>query len=131
MVENKCIQVFRNQREAIKDPEYDLSDTRCVTLISLHRALLHEFCDFFMLSQHPQANQRLRQLAHQLQLPSRLWNHGIRNLLGLLRERLPQSHEHMVSALHLAYETTILLYEMAPMHRHVWAERLGDIARYR
>jgi hypothetical protein len=64
-------------------------------------------------------------------MPARLWRHGIHSLLELLRNRLPDSLNHMLAFIYLAYSTMTLLYETVPAFEETWIECLGDLGRYR
>lgn len=43
-----------------------------------------------------------------------MWRHGIQSFLELLRHRLPDPLEHMLSFIYLAYSMMALLYETVP-----------------
>ncbi|KAL2132541.1 hypothetical protein VTI74DRAFT_3652 [Chaetomium olivicolor] len=127
MVESKCIEVDTSQAaNATK-----LTHEQWQALVALHRTLLHEQHDFFLASQHPSANPALRRLAAKYAMPARMWRHAIHTFLELLRHRLPQSKEHMLSFICLAYSMMALLYETVPAFEDTWIECLGDLARYR
>ena len=64
-------------------------------------------------------------------MPARMWRHGIHSFLELLRNRLPDSLEHMLSFVYLAYCMMVLLMESVPSFLETWIECLGDLARYR
>lgn len=135
MVEGKCIQVDQKQmalaRAAEPGTQLKLNIEQCQALIALHRTLLHEHHDFFLVSQHPSASPALRRLAAKYAMPARLWRHGIHSFLELLRIRLPDTLDHMLAFLYLAYSMMALLYETVPAFKKTWAECLGDLARYR
>ena len=132
MVEAKCIDVIRSQtmpsEETSSQPQ---RVDQLQTLIALHRTLLHEHHDFFLASQHPSANLPIRQLAARYSMPARMWKHGIHGFLELLRHRLPNSMEYMLSFIYIAYQMMALLYETVPSFEDTWIECLGDLARYR
>ncbi|KAH6879496.1 hypothetical protein B0T10DRAFT_582911, partial [Thelonectria olida] len=105
-------------------------------LLSIDRWVLprigsEEHHDFFLASQHPSASPPLRRLASKYAMPARMWRHGIHSFLELLRHRLPESLEHMLSFLYLAYSMMALLYETVPAFEDTWIECLGDLGRYR
>ncbi|KAJ4298763.1 hypothetical protein N0V88_003795 [Collariella sp. IMI 366227] len=129
MVESKCIEVDTAQSSAASATE--LTDEQWQALIALHRTLLHEHHDFFLASQHPSAKPALRRLAAKYAMPARMWRHGIHSFLELLRHRLPQSLDHMLSFICLAYSMIALLYETVPAFSDTWIECLGDLGRYR
>uniref|UniRef100_A0A8H7NKT9 DNA/RNA-binding domain-containing protein n=1 Tax=Bionectria ochroleuca TaxID=29856 RepID=A0A8H7NKT9_BIOOC len=85
----------------------------------------------FLASQHPAANAALRRLASKYAMPARMWRHGIHSFLELLRRRLPDSYEYMLTFIYLAYAMMALLYETVPNFEDTWVECLGDLARYR
>ncbi|KAL7962332.1 hypothetical protein V8C34DRAFT_269991 [Trichoderma compactum] len=130
MVESKCIEVD-NAQSANKDSPQQLNNEQWQALIALHRTLLHEHHDFFLASQHPSASPALRRLASKYAMPARMWRHGIHSFLELLRHRLPQSLEHMLTFIYIAYSMMALLYETVPAFEDTWIECLGDLGRYR
>ncbi|OJD34537.1 telomerase-binding protein [Diplodia corticola] len=135
MVESKCIHVDKAQATAERDPVSGqhprLAPDHWQALIALHRTLLHEHHDFFLASQHPSASQALRRLAAKYSMPARMWKHGIHSFLELLRHRLPESLEYMLTFIYLAYQMMALLYETVPAFEDTWIECLGDLGRYR
>ncbi|KAL5119298.1 hypothetical protein ACEQ8H_002785 [Pleosporales sp. CAS-2024a] len=134
MVETKCIHVDRAQAAAAQDPSdpnHKLAADHWQALIALHRTLLHEHHDFFLASQHPSASPALRRLAAKYSMPARMWKHGIHSFLELLRRRLPDSIDHMLAFIYLAYQMMALLYETVPAFEDTWIECLGDLGRYR
>ncbi|KAI9832773.1 MAG: hypothetical protein M1819_003993 [Sarea resinae] len=135
MIETKCIEVDNKQAMALMDPENGeqpkLSNEQFQALIALHRTLLHEHHDFFLASQHPSASPALRRLASKYAMPARMWRHGIHSFLELLRHRLPDSLDHMLAFIYLAYSMMALLYETVPTFEDTWIECLGDLGRYR
>lgn len=135
MVESKCIHVDKAQAAAERDPvsgqQPRLAPDHWQALIALHRTLLHEHHDFFLASQHPSASPALRRLAAKYSMPARMWKHGIHSFLELLRHRLPESLEYMLTFIYLAYQMMALLYETVPAFEDTWIECLGDLGRYR
>jgi hypothetical protein len=134
MVESKCIHVDKAQAAAMRNTDKSkpkLADDHWQALIALHRTLLHEHHDFFLASQHPSASPALRRLASKYSMPSRMWKHGIHSFLELLRFRLPDSLEFMISFIYTAYQMMSLLYETVPAFEDTWIECLGDLGRYR
>ncbi|KAG9228850.1 hypothetical protein BJ875DRAFT_525122 [Amylocarpus encephaloides] len=134
MVEAKCIEVDNKQAalaqaDAGNPPKLNIEQWQA--LIALHRTLLHEHYDFFLASQHPLASPALRQLASTHAMPTRMWRHGIHSFLELLRYRLPDSLDHMLAFIYLAYSMMALLYETVPTFKDTWVECLGDLGRYR
>lgn len=64
-------------------------------------------------------------------MPVRMWTHGIQPFLELLRRRLPDSYEQMLTFFHVAYGIIALLYDTMTAFRGFWAECLCSLARYR
>jgi Est1 DNA/RNA binding domain len=132
MVEKKCVEIDNQQAQNQAEGRIiKLTDEQWQALIALHRTLLHEHHDFFLASQHPSASPALRKLAAKYAMPARLWRHGIHSFLELLRHRLPDSLDHMLAFIYLAYSMMALLKESVPAFEDTWIECLGDLARYR
>lgn len=127
MVEKKAVEIDQQQAATTNK----LSNEQWQALIALHRTLLHEHHDFFLASQHPSASPGLRKLATKYAMPSRMWRHGIHSFLELLRHRLPDSLDHMLAFVYLAYSMMGLLKESITSFEETWIECLGDLARYR
>lgn len=133
MVEAKCIDVDEKQLSAALDKHSRsrLNPEQWQALIALHKTLLHEHHDFFLASQHPSASSALSHLAAKYSMPARMWKHGIHAFLEVLRHRLPESLDHMLAFIYIAYSMMALLFETVPTFEDTWIECLGDIARYR
>ena len=135
MVEAKCIEVDESQSASAqeKDPsrKNKLSNEQWQALIALHKQLLHEHHDFFLASQHPSASPALSKLAAKYAMPARMWRHGIHAFLEVLRHRLPESLDHMLAFIYIAYSMMALLFETVSTFEDTWIECLGDLARYR
>ncbi|RDA89182.1 hypothetical protein CP532_0540 [Ophiocordyceps camponoti-leonardi (nom. inval.)] len=125
MIEAKCIEYDSSQEAK------PLSQEQYHALIALHRSVLHEHHDFFLACQHPSASDALRRLATKYAMPARMWRHGIHSFLELLRHKLPESLEHMLTFIYIAYSMMALLYETVPAFEDTWIECLGDLGRYR
>ena len=135
MVEAKCIDVDEKQSKAAqeRDPskQIKLTAEQWQALIALHKTLLHEHHDFFLASQHPSASSALSKLAAKYSMPARMWRHGIHAFLEVLRHRLPDSLDHMLAFIYIAYSMMALLFETVPAFEDTWIECLGDLGRYR
>ena len=134
-VEAKCINIDEKQSAAAqeKDPSKraTLKNDQYQSLIALHKQLLYEHHDFFLASQHPAASPALSRLAAKYSMPARMWRHGIHAFLEVLRHRLPESLEHMLAFIYIAYSMMALLYETVPTFEDTWIDCLGDLGRYR
>lgn len=135
MLEAKCIDVDEKQFIIAQEKSSlrltSLSNEQWQALITLHKTLLHEHHDFFLASQHPSASPALSRLAAKYSMPARMWRHGIHAFLEVLRHRLPESLEHMLAFIYIAYSMMALLYETVPTFEDTWVECLGDLGRYR
>lgn len=130
LVEKKCIELSDPDKTSIP-ADQKLSVEQYQKLIGLHRTLLHEHHDFFLASQHPSAHSSLRRLPSKYNMPARMWRHGIQSFLEFLRKRLPDSLEHMLTFIYIAYSNMTLLYETVSVFVETWIECLGDLGRYR
>ena len=126
MVEKKCVAICLEQSESTDK----VSDEQWQALIALHRTLLHEHHDFFLVGQRPTISPALRRLPTEYAMPARMWRHGIHSFLELLRHRLPDSLEHMLTFVYLAYQMMGLLQETVPEDSEIWIECLRDLAHY-
>ena len=100
--------------------------------IALHRTLLNEHHEFFTASHHPVTKgHELRELAGRYAMAARMWRYGIHAFLELLRNRLPDALEFVLSFIYLIYSMMTLLMETVPDFLHTWIECLGDIYSYR
>ncbi|PYH95343.1 hypothetical protein BO71DRAFT_206123 [Aspergillus ellipticus CBS 707.79] len=97
----------------------------------VHRLLMIEHSDFFLASRHPIASAPIQALAENYAMPARFWRYGIHAHLEVLRNRLPDSLEHMVTFICFAYSMLTLMLETAPTFEDTWMECLGDLSRYR
>lgn len=131
MVEAKCIDVDEKQAAAALDKATARrtrpTDEQWKAQITLHKTLLHEHHDFFLASQHPKASLALTRMAATYQMPARMWRHGIHAFLEVLRHRLPESLDHMLAFISIAYAMMTLLFETVPMFEDTWIECLGDL----
>ena len=101
------------------------------SLIVLHKQLLNHHYDFFLASQLYRTRNWLIRLVNRYSMPARMWRHGIYDFLEVLRHRLPDSLEHLVTFIHIAYSVMVLLYQDVQAFEHTWTECLGDLGRYR
>ena len=134
MVEAKCIDI-ENQTAAATEKdlpiEIQLKNDQLQSLNALHKQLLHGYHEFFLASQHPATSPALRRLAAKYSMPARMWRHGIHATLEVLHHRLPESLEHMLAFIYIAYSMMTLLYETVPTFEDTWIDCLGDLGRYR
>jgi hypothetical protein len=60
-------------------------------------------------------------------MPARIWRHGIHAFLEVLRQRLPESQEHMLAFIYIAYTMMALLLETVPAFEDTWIECFGNL----
>lgn len=134
MVEAKCIDVDEKQTAAARDKATARrtrpTDEQWGAQITLHKTLLHEHHDFFLASQHPKASPALKKMAATYQMPARMWRHGVHAFLEVLRHRLPESLDHMLAFISIAYAMVTLLVETVPTFENTWIECLGDLGLF-
>ncbi|KAJ5619265.1 DNA/RNA-binding domain E.t1.c1-type [Penicillium lagena] len=126
-VEKKCIELDKQVLES----KTVLTSQQWQAMIAVHRSLLYEHHDFFLASQHPSASPVVKRLAEKYAMPARMWRYGIHSFLELLRHKLQDSLEYMLSFIYIAYSMMTLLLETVPIYKENWIECLGDLARYR
>ncbi|KAJ5904750.1 DNA/RNA-binding domain E.t1.c1-type [Penicillium subrubescens] len=124
-IEAKCIELVNKYIGS------DPSNKQWQEMISLHRTLVYKHVDLYLASQHPSADNELKELPKSNDLPARLWFHGIHSLLELLRKQLPGSQEYMLAFFYLVYTMMTQLLERVEKYCEIWIECLGDLARYR
>ena len=136
MVEAKCIDIDERQSTALQEKNAtkrtNLRNDQWQSLIALHKTLLHEHHDFFLASQLPSASPALSRLATKYSMPARMWRHGIHGFLEVLRHKLPDTLEHMLAFLYIAYSMMALLYEYETVStfEDTWIECLGNFSTY-
>ena len=115
MVESKCVDIDEKQSAAAQEKDSakktTLENEQWQSLMALHKQLLQEHHDFFLASQHPSASPALSKVASKYSIPARMWRHGIHAFLEVLRHRLPESLEHILAFIYIAYEMLALLYK--------------------
>ncbi|EAW16717.1 uncharacterized protein NFIA_060730 [Aspergillus fischeri NRRL 181] len=125
-VESKCKEI----REAESDSRAPFDNKKWQGLVNLHQILVQEHHEFFRASQHLTTSHVLRRLPEIHATPMRLWRYSIHSFLELLRHRLPDSCEHMLSYINFAYFMMTLLRETVPRYQSTWAEALGNLSEY-
>ncbi|KAJ6781901.1 hypothetical protein PWT90_09849 [Aphanocladium album] len=129
-VEDNCIKLCASLWPKLRN-NHELSMKEYQELIELHQRLLHKHLEFFLTSHHPSVSATARgQLAKYVTL-KRIWRHGIKSPQELLRKRLEDSREYMLTFVETAYCIMRLLYEIVPTFADGLCESLGDLARYR
>jgi hypothetical protein len=133
IAESRCLEEdhrFRNYKES-SGKLHVLQPAQWQALIMLHRAFINEVHDYLLATSHPLASKELRLRARSENIPARLWKVGIHSFLEILRHRLPEAQEWMLSFIIMVYGNITLLLETIPEHRDTWLECLGDLARFR
>ncbi|KAF1955896.1 hypothetical protein CC80DRAFT_390185, partial [Byssothecium circinans] len=129
IVETKCISIYRVHLAARGEVIRLRDECRhWQALISLHRTLLHEHHDFYLATQHPNASPALRRLAEKYAMPTRMWNHGIKSLLKLLRHA-PRI-ESAITFLRSTHDVIIALQENVPSMAEEWSKISDALMKY-
>lgn len=101
----------------------------------MHRTLLHEKPPVhwakLSVHEHPAVSPALRNILSGFTMPAQMWRHGIHSFLELLRHRHPDSLDHMLAFVYLAYQMVGILMEEVPAYTEIWEECFGDLAKYR
>ena len=126
MLERTCIEAVHKRSQKREK----LSDSQWQTLSELHQRLLYEHYDLFLVASHPAAGVSEREFPEKVSLPARMWWYRIHAPLELMRSRLPDSLEHMITFIHATYSMLTLFVENVPSLEATWLECLGDLARY-
>jgi hypothetical protein len=126
MVEKKCVEIDAQQASSTNKLSHEQWQAR----IALHRTLLCEHHDFFLASHHPAASPALQRLASRYAMPARMWRHGIHSFLELLRHRLPDSNDHMLAFLNIAFTMMDTLRQDVPMFDQEWQGCLEALHKY-
>ncbi len=125
MLEVRCIEIDRVAWNS------NISNYEWQALIVLHKQLLNEFYDFFLTTDHSSADSRLRNLVADRSMPGRMWHHEIHFFLEILRNRLSETREQMLTFIFIAYSMLALFHETISAFKDTWVECLEDLARYR
>lgn len=124
MLEVRCIEIDQVAWDSnIRNYEWQ-------TFIALHKQLLNEFYDFFLTTDHSSANSRLRNLVADHSMSGRMWHHEIHFFLEILRNRLSETREQMLTFIFIAYSMLTLFHEMILVFKDTWVECLEDLAWY-
>lgn len=83
-------------------------------MITLYRTLVREHRHFLRYSV----------------MPAWMWRHGIHTFFELPWHRFPESLDHRLTFIYLAYSMMTLLHETVPAFEDTWIECLGDLGRY-
>ncbi|KAI9040660.1 uncharacterized protein KD926_007876 [Aspergillus affinis] len=126
-VEKRCSEYIQDgQKMAVISPD------KWHAMLTAHQILLQEHHDFYMASQHPSSIPSLgRRISEKYAMSIRIWRYGIHAFLELLRSRLPDSLEPMLTFIYYAYSMMTLFLETVPSYEETWIEYLGDLSKYR
>jgi len=132
IVEARCIDI--DGRESTAAQENNSANTAAKydqwqSLVALHKQLLHEHHDFLLASQHPSSSLALKRLVARYEMPSRMWRHGIHAPLEFLRERLPDSREHIIAFIYIAYSMLTVFHEITLRFGAIWIKCLSNIIK--
>lgn len=99
-------------------------------LVARMTAFLHKCRDFYLASNHPIASDKIKRLGKDYSVPSRMWR-ILQSLLEVMQNGLPNSLEHMLSVIRMAYRCLTVILKYDTQHKEIWIECLGDVSRYR
>ncbi|KAI4128089.1 MAG: hypothetical protein LQ347_004316 [Umbilicaria vellea] len=129
MIKRKRIDI--DEKRSAVTQERSLHNEQWQALIALRRQLLSEHHDFFLASGYLSTNANLSKLAAKYSMPARMWRHGIHAFLEVLRHHLPDSLDHMLAFIYMAYTMAARLYDNVPFFEDTWLQCLGELGRYR
>ncbi|KAK4097980.1 hypothetical protein N658DRAFT_526607 [Parathielavia hyrcaniae] len=109
MVEKQCVELD-SIRISPGDFVNELTSDEWQVWIAFHQNLLQKYYDLFLASQHSSASPALRGLAAKY-APARMWRHGIHRFLDTLKHYLPQSLDHMLAFIGIAYPILVRLHQ--------------------
>lgn len=101
-----------------------LIDKQWNVLVALHLALLGQYHEMFFIIRHPSATLELRKFITEHRMLERMWQRGIFSFLKLLKQKLPESLEHMRTFYYTANNISSDLIELMPSFKRVWEEYL-------
>ena len=129
-MEKECISFHKSQLMS----RAEMSDSEWQRHIIRHESLLNRYENVilvFVKSHIPSAGLLLKQFCGSRRILARMWRHGIFVFLEILRQRYPNTVEHIIRFINSAYSTIIRLSGNVSLFRDTWNEQLGDLARYR
>lgn len=97
-------------------------------LIKMHKYLITEHYDLYIVCQHFSENSNLRHLIISYKLPARMWRHGIYSSLKILRESLSEIFDHMWAFMIFVYSMLTLFHETTSVFH--WMKCLENLGRY-
>lgn len=131
--EAECAPKSSKSREPPQSTD-KLSKEQWQALCALHRTLLKGQHEFHLVypsaDKHAATSPALRKIATKYTMPARMWREGIPRFLELLTARLPDSLDHMLSFIYLAYRMARLLTQEVPEQLESWSECLEILSRY-
>ena len=123
MLEAKCIEINEKHFMKIqkKNPSRQTKSNskQWQTLIVLHKTLLHEHHDFFLIFQHFFASSALSRLTAKYSMPAKMLRHGIHVFLKILRYRFSKTLNHMLIFVYCAYSMISLFSEIVSAFENI------------
>ena len=124
-MEESCIRKLGDIHQQVKSSDMSV-ENQLLELIPLNWLLLCLHHDIFLISEQPTASLALKNSIMERDMPARLWQYGIGQLLELLRDQLPSEYP---AFLNRSIEIMTQLQKSIPVFNHAWRECLGDLAR--
>ncbi|KAL9630553.1 MAG: hypothetical protein Q9164_006355 [Protoblastenia rupestris] len=106
-----------------------ISDATWLRHLASHQSLLEDYEELLSTFSHLVGESSLDKDLMESTIPSRLWHHGIRQFIEVLRKRLPQSTHLMSAYISIADRAMLNLHRI--FGGSIWRECLGDLASYR
>lgn len=135
MLKIKCLEInekhFMKIQKKILFCQTKSNSKQWQILIVLHKLLLHEHHDFFVIFQHFFANSALNQLIIKYSMFAKMWRHDIHVFLKIFRYELSEILNHMLIFIYCAYSMIILFFEIVSIFEIIWTKCFGDLKKYR
>jgi hypothetical protein len=97
----------------------------------LHRVLVNEHFDLTLVSLHPASSVQLRNFPKDQNVDERVWEQRVFAHLHMLRDRLPESLEHLDGLIYYAYGILASLQELPGASWCLWATFQAKLAYFR
>lgn len=97
----------------------------------LHRVLVNEHFDLTLVSLHPASSAQLRSFPKGKRIDERVWEQRAFAHLNMLRDRLPESSEHLDAFIYYAYGILTSLQELPGTSWYLWVKFQAKLACFR
>lgn len=97
----------------------------------LHRVLMNEHFDLTLVSLHPASSAQLRSFPKDQNINERVWEQRVFAHLHMLRNRLPESLEHLDAFIYYAHGILTSLQELPGASWYLWVKIQAKLACFR